>query len=62
MADTEYENEQEKQDTIESWKEDKREFEEMLSRIKDRQIRPEMELKLYPEYSCYMIDCVRHKF
>ena len=62
VADTEYENEQEKQDTIASWNEDKREFEEMLSRIKDRQIRPEMELKLYPEYSCYMVDCVRHKF
>lgn len=62
MAGIEYESEEEKQETIASWNEDKREFEEMLSRIKDRQIRPEMELKLYPEYSCYMIDCVRHKF
>lgn len=62
IADTEYDSEKEKQETIESWEEDKREFEEMISRIKDKQLRPEMELKLYPEYSCYMVDCVRHKF
>lgn len=62
IADTEYESEKEKQDTIKSWEKDKQEFEDMIYRIKDRQLRPEMELKLYPEYSCYMVDCVRHKF
>ncbi len=62
IVDTEYDSEKEKQETIESWEEDKRDFEEMISRIKNKQLRPEMELKLYPEYSCYMVDCVRHKF
>ena len=62
IVDTEYDSEKEKQENIESWKEDKRDFEEMISRIKYKQLRPEMELKLYPEYSCYMVDCVRHKF
>ena len=62
IADEDYDSEEEKQNTIASWKKDQEDFEEMISRIKKNAPRPAMELKLYPEYSCYMVDCVRHKF
>lgn len=57
-----YDSEKEKQETIASWEEDKRKFEEMILSIKSGASRPEIKLKLYPEYSCFMVDCVRHKF
>ena len=62
IADEDYESKKEKQETIASWEEDKRKFEEMISKIKSAASRPEIKLKLYPEYSCFMVDCVRHKF
>lgn len=62
IADEDYESEIEKQETIASWEEDKRSFEEMICKIKSGTSRPEIKLKLYPEYSCFMVDCVRHKF
>lgn len=37
-------------------------FNEMIRLIKTGAPRPEVRLKLYPEYSCFMVDCVRHKF
>ena len=52
----------EKQETIASWEKDKKDFEEMIFRIKNGALRPGIKLKLYPEYSCFMVDCVRHKF
>ncbi|MCK6130344.1 hypothetical protein [Parvimonas micra] len=62
IADEDYESEKEKQEIIASWEEDKRNFEEMIFSIKSGASRPEIKLKLYPEYSCFMVDCVRHKF
>lgn len=62
IADEDYDSEKEKQETIASWEEDKRKFEEMIFSIKSGASRPEIKLNLYPEYSCFMIDCVRHKF
>ena len=62
IADEEYDSEKEKQETIASWEKDKMNFEEMIFRIKNGALRPEIKLKLYPEYSCFMVDCVRHKF
>lgn len=62
IADEDYDSEKEKQETIASWEEDKRKFEEMIFSIKSGASRPEIKLKLYPEYSCFMVDCVRHKF
>ena len=62
IADEDYDSEKEKQETIASWEEDKRKFEEMIFSIKSGALRPEIKLKLYPEYSCFMVDCVRHKF
>ena len=57
----EYDSEEEKKETIEGWGKDLKEFEEMISSIKSDAPRPEVKLKLYPEYSCFMVDCVRHK-
>lgn len=34
----------------------------MISNIKDKGLKPKIELKLYPEYSCFLVDCIRHKF
>ena len=62
IVDEDYDSEKEKQETIASWEEDKRKFEEMIFSIKSGASRPEIKLKLYPEYSCFMVDCVRHKF
>ena len=58
----EYDSEEEKKETIEGWGKDLKEFEEMISSIKSDAPRPEVKLKLYPEYSCFMVDCVRHRF
>jgi hypothetical protein len=58
----EYDSEEEKKETIESWEEDLKKFNEMIRRIKAGAPRPEVRLKLYPEYSCFMVDCVRHRF
>lgn len=57
----EYDSEEEKKETIEGWEKDLKEFEEMILSIKSDAPRPEVKLKLYPEYSCFMVDCVRHK-
>ena len=62
IADEDYDSEKEKQETIASWEEDKRNFEKMIFSIKSGASIPEIKLKLYPEYSCFMVDCVRHKF
>lgn len=61
IADEDYDSEKEKQETIASWEEDKRNFEKMIFSIKSGASIPEIKLKLYPEYSCFMVDCVRHK-
>lgn len=62
ISDEDYESKKEKQETIASWEEDKRNFEKMIFSIKSGASIPEIKLKLYPEYSCFMVDCVRHKF
>ena len=62
IADEDYDSEKEKQETVAGWEKDKMDFEEMIFRIKNGTLRPEIKLKLYPEYSCFMVDCVRHKF
>ena len=61
-VDEDFDSEDERQETIKSWEKDKREFEEMISRIKESSSKPSIHPELYPEFSCFMIDCVRHKF
>ena len=61
-VDEDFDSEDERQETIKSWEKDKKEFEEMISRIKESSSKPSIHPELYPEFSCFMIDCVRHKF
>jgi len=61
-VDEDFDSEDERQETIKSWEKDKKEFEEMISRIKESSSKPNIHPELYPEFSCFMIDCVRHKF
>jgi hypothetical protein len=61
-VDEDFDSEDERQETIESWEKDKKEFEEMIFRIKESSSKPSIHPELYPEFSCFMIDCVRHKF
>ena len=56
-----YDSEEERREDIAGWEKDKREFEEMIIRIKEGTLKPAIQLKLYPEYSCFMPDCIRHK-
>ncbi|WP_454963635.1 tetratricopeptide repeat protein [Filifactor alocis] len=62
ISDDYYDSEEEKKETIADWENDKRKFEEMISRIKEDVSKPELQLSLYPEYVCFMVDCVRHQF
>ncbi len=34
----------------------------MIKDIEDGCKKPEITLNLYPEYECFLIDCLRHKF
>lgn len=62
IVDDDYVSEEEKKKYIEELEKDKREYEEMISRVKSLTFKPKVRLKLYPEFSCFMVDCVRHKF
>lgn len=57
-----YESEEEKQETISDLEKDKTEYEDMIARIKKGESKPTVCLELYPEFSCFIIDCVRHQF
>jgi len=35
---------------------------DMIKDIEDGCKKPEITLNLYPEYECFLIDCLRHKF
>ena len=61
-VDDDYVSEEDKKEYIEELEKDKREYEEMISRVKSLAFKPKVRLKLYPEFSCFMVDCVRHKF
>ena len=62
IADDDYESEEEKQEIIVECEKDKTEYEDMISRIKKGESKPDLRLELYPEFSCFLIDCVRHRF
>ena len=61
ISDDYYDSEEEKKETIAKWENHKRKFEEMISRIKEDVSKLELKLSLYPEYVCFMVDCVRHQ-
>lgn len=62
IEDDDYNSEEEKQEIICSLEEDKKEYEDMIARIKKGGFKPDLRLTLNPEFSCFLIDCVRHKF
>ena len=62
IADDDYDSEEEKQEIISDCEKDKKEYEDMISRIKKGESKPDLHLELYPEFSCFLIDCVRHQF
>lgn len=61
IASEDYDSEEERQAIIAEWQKDKREFEKIITRIKEGTLKPTVKLDLYPEYSCFMVDCIRHK-
>ena len=60
--DEDYESEAEKQEIIADWEVGERDFDQMMTRIKAGSPKPAMQLSLSPEYVCFMVDCVRHRF
>ena len=52
---------QEKEDYIKGYKEDLEKFMTTAYKIQSKNYKPIIKLELYPEYSCFLIDCVKHK-
>ena len=60
--DEDYSSPGEKEEYIKSYKEDLVKYKAMIKDIEDGCKKPEITLNLYPEYECFLIDCLRHKF
>ena len=60
--DDDFSDEEERQDYIKSYKEDLEKLITMSNKIQNGNYKPKIELKLYPEYECFLIDCIRHNF
>lgn len=60
--DEDYDSPEEKEEILTGLKGEKRDFEEMIRKIKRGGPRPGLKLSLEPESSCFLVDCVRHKF
>ena len=58
--DEDFDSEEEKQDYIKSWKDDLENLNLLEHKIKDENYKPMVELKLWPIYGCYLIDCLIH--
>lgn len=58
--DEDFDNEEEKQDYIKSWEDDLENLNLLEHKIKDENYKPMVELKLWPIYGCYLIDCLTH--
>lgn len=59
--DEDYVNEEERQESIAILEKDQKQFEKMITRIKSGISKPELQLPLEPEFSCFLIDCLRHR-
>ena len=57
-----FESEEERQGYIESYKEDLENLTAMEHKIKYENDKPIVKLELYPEFGCYLVDCIRHRF
>ena len=60
--DEDFDSEEEKQDYIKSWEDDLKNLNLLEHKIKDENYKPVVELKLWPIYKCYLIDCLKHSF
>ena len=60
--DEDFDNEEEKQEYIKSWEDDLENLNLLEHKIKDENFKPTVELKLWPIYGCYLIDCLTHNF
>ena len=60
--DEDFVSEEEKQDYIKSWEDDLKKLNLLEHKIKDENYKPVVELKLWPIYKCYLIDCLTHNF
>ena len=60
--DEDFDSEEEKQDYIKSWEDDLKNLNLLEHKIKDENYKPVVELKLWPIYGCYLIDCLTHNF
>lgn len=60
-AKDEYESEEEKKNILAELRQEKNDFEEMISRVKNSNEKPKLKLRLEPEMNCFLIDCIRHK-
>ena len=60
--DEDYSSSEEKEEYIKSYKDDLEKYRAMIKNIEDGCKKPEITLNLYPEYECFLIDCLRHKF
>ena len=57
-----FDSEEEKQSYIQSWVDDLEALSTVVHKIKHENYKPVVELKLYPIYGCYLIDCLFHNF
>ena len=60
--DEDFDSEEEKQEYINSWEDDLENLNLLEHKIKDENFKPTVELKLWPIYGCYLIDCLNHNF
>ena len=60
--DEDFNSAEEKQDYIKSWEDDLKNLNLLEHKIKDENYKPVVELKLWPIYGCYLIDCLTHNF
>ena len=60
--DDDFSDEEERQDYIKSYEEDLEKLMTMSNKIQNGNYKPKIELKLYPDYGCFLIDCIRHNF
>lgn len=60
--DEDFNSAEEKQDYIKSWEDDLENLNLLEHKIKDENYKPMVELKLWPIYGCYLIDCLTHNF
>lgn len=60
--DEDFEDEEERQGYIKSYQEDLNELNMFENKIKNENYKPVVKLNIYPEYGCYLVDCIRHSF